>query len=169
MPGRNTQGFTLIEVLVVVVIVGILITMATLTLGGRSDEAVREESERLTALIGLALEESVFQSREFALSFWRGGYAFHELVGQDWVLLEGDSMFRPRRLEDGLRLELYLEGIDTTLSLVEKHEPQVFLFSSGEISPFEVVIEDEYRDASWTLEADILGNVHAEPLPQFGA
>ena len=159
------RGFTLLEVLVVIVIVGVLVTLATLTLGDRRGQRLEEESARLAALIGLAQEEAVFQSREMAVSFWQGGYAFHELVGADWQLVSGDSTFQPRRLPDGMSLRLYLDDVEVGLSLVEKREPQVFLLSSGETSAFELVLEVEDGPAR-TLTMDLVGNLHVEALDE---
>ena len=49
---RSVSGFTLIEILVVLLIIGILVTGASLSLGvlGR-DSALTKESDRLSALM----------------------------------------------------------------------------------------------------------------------
>lgn len=161
----RSAGFTLLEVLVTLVIIGVIVAMgmAALTLGNPASRLLDEEQERLEVLIRLAGEEAVLQSRELALSFWRSGYAFHELEGEEWQLLEGDEVLRPRELPEGLRFTLFLEDIDTRLSLVEKHEPQVFILSSGEVSPFEVVIGVEDGPAR-EIAVDVLGRIEVEEL-----
>lgn len=149
----------------VIVIVGILVTLATLTLGDRRGQRLDEESARLASLIELAHEEAVFQSREVALSFWRGGYAFHELVGADWQLLRSDPMLRPRRLPEDMRLRLYLDAVEIPLSLIEKHDPQVYLLSSGETSAFELELQIEDGPAR-SLSMDLVGNLNVEALEE---
>lgn len=165
-PGR-TAGFTLLEVLVVIVIIGILVSLATLTLGGGREARLTEETERLVALVELAREEAVFQSRELGLSFWRGGYAFFEMAaGGQWAPLQGDGLLRPRRLPEDMRLSLFVEDLEVSLSQVEKHDaPQVFLLSSGEVTPFEVTLRVEEGPAR-RLSADLLGNLHVQVLQQ---
>jgi general secretion pathway protein H len=155
------RGFTLFELLVVVAIIGIMIlASATLAFGDRAAEVLERESERLAALIRLAHEEAVLQSRERAVGFWRGGYAFLELDGGDWRVLEEDSSLRPRELPEPMRVELLLEGIDTVLSVNPRSEPQAFLLSSGEATTFELRLELE--DATpWLITVDPLGEVEA--------
>jgi general secretion pathway protein H len=152
-------GFTLLELLTALVIIGIVVTLATLSLGNNQTRQLQEAGDRLAALLDLAREEALFGAQDMALSFWRGGYAFHQIQGQQWAPVMGDSQFRPRELPEGLEFSLYLEGIEAELSSTPKAKPQVFVLSSGEVSPFEVVIETESDDTTLSLSSDALGNV----------
>src|SRR5580698_7293915 len=69
------RGFTLIEMLVVVVIIGILATSLVLSLGdtGR-DRAMEQERDRLSALIAYAREQGDLQTLEFGLRLTPNGY-----------------------------------------------------------------------------------------------
>ena len=60
---RPARGFSLIELLVVVLLVGIILTMATLAVGpttGADDSAA--EARRLAALLELAREQAVLHA-----------------------------------------------------------------------------------------------------------
>ena len=63
-PASTAAGFTLLELLVVVFIIGIMAAMFTLSVGvaGGTDKELRRETERLETLVKLALEDSTFQS-----------------------------------------------------------------------------------------------------------
>ena len=53
----STAGFTLIEVLVVLVLIGVIAGLATLSLGNGAERELRKESDRLAAVLRLARDE----------------------------------------------------------------------------------------------------------------
>ena len=77
-PCSRAGGFTLLEMLVVVFIIGIMAAMFTLSVGvaGGTDRELRREAERLETLLALALEDASFQSRELGLRLYPGRYEF---------------------------------------------------------------------------------------------
>ena len=111
------SGFTLIEVMVVMVIIAILITAVSLSLkGDRVGDALGEEARRLTALLNLAREEAVMRDRDLGLVLAEDGYLFvqrdeeraSEDVAEHYVTLADDPMFRARALPSGT--DLRFEG-----------------------------------------------------------
>ncbi len=159
---RPTAGFTLIELLVVMVIVGVIITAATLVLSDPKETALKTETYRLVALLELAKEDAVFQGRELAVGFWQQGYTFYELDEEGkWQAITGDRQLRERELPEEMDVELYLEGLKVTLNPNPETEPQVYVLSSGELMPFEVVLSIGY-DHSRRLVGDTVGNVTVE-------
>jgi general secretion pathway protein H len=74
---RRPAGFTLIEVMVVIVIIGVMATMivVSVTLGDPQRE-LRTEAERLRTVLALAAEEAVIQQVELGAEFTESGYRF---------------------------------------------------------------------------------------------
>ncbi len=150
------RGFTLVEIVVVMVIFAIIVTMATISIGDPQMKRLQQNSERVATLIQLAKEQAIFNSQDYALSVWESGYAFYILRENGWTPVSNDRIFRQRDLPDGLAFNLYLDDIKVILTQEDKKKPQVFITSDGEISPFRLDITDR-RDWRFEIEFDEIG------------
>lgn len=168
MKSRLT-GFTLLELLVVLVIVGITLSFAVLSLGLRSDkDIVLEESRRLTALMQLASEEAVIQGRELAMQLDGESYRFLLLDNKNrWQAIEADEVLRERSLPEGLQAELVVEGIGKTGATLSGS--LVYFYSTGEVSPFQLSLQDRQRKYLYYVNGDAQGLIsHAEDEGRAG-
>jgi len=155
------DGFTLLELLVVIVIVSILFTFTTLAIRSSSpEEQIKTEALRLDRLIQLAQEEAILKGEEYGLEFEPDGYRFLSYVDFVWQPLENDRQLRRRELPQGMKIEVEIEQVEIVLESgknsqptdtgvndsdgdkdedkdkdKEQLKPQVFLLSSGEITP----------------------------------
>jgi general secretion pathway protein H len=152
-------GFTLVEMLVVVVIVAIMITGAVLALSvaGR-DRALDNEARRLEALLNLARERAELQTREYGLRAGPSGYAFviYEPRSGEWMV-PADESLRARELPEGLTLRLVVEGRPIVLRDQQGPAglvPQVAIASSGGFSSFELTLEREGGETLTLRTAD---------------
>lgn len=139
-------GFTLVEVLVVVVIIAIMITGAVLALSvaGR-DRGLDNEARRLEALLNLARERAELQTREYGLRAGPAGYTFvrFEPRSGEWVV-PADESLRERELPEGLSLLLVVEGRPVVLRDQDGPAglvPQIGIASSGGFSSFELTLQ----------------------------
>jgi general secretion pathway protein H len=149
---RAIGGFTLIEILVVLVIIGVLIAGTVLSLGvvGR-DTALDKERERITALMDYLRDQAALQNREYGMRCFVGGYEFvtYDARSGLWQRLQDDPMTRPRRLPAGIEMTVRIEGRPVVLPAADSKDPdlspQIMLFSSGDLNLFELTL---HRDAT---------------------
>lgn len=157
---RRQNGFTLLELLVVVVIVAILFTYTTLAIRSDSPEdLIKKEAIRLKHLVELALEESILRGEEHALEIHQDGYLFLRYTQNQWAPVASDKVLQQRELPLDMELEMRLEeteividpgsdikkptdntdasetGTDEADGEKVSYKPQIFLLSSGEITP----------------------------------
>jgi general secretion pathway protein H len=162
-PGiRPVSGFSLLELMVVMMIIGILITFGVISLNlGDQQAKVEEEVQRIRGVLELAQEEAVLKHRELALRFDRDAYRFARLEDSKWVDFENDREFQVYTLPDGMHF--YIEVKDGSLRLADTKgatSAMVYILSSGEVSPFELTIEA--GDGSrYALSTDFLGRSRA--------
>ncbi|MGA9422909.1 MAG: type II secretion system minor pseudopilin GspH [Rhodanobacteraceae bacterium] len=134
-------GFTLIEILVVLVIMAVLALAVTLAVGGSSERELHHQAGRFEALVALALEQAQLSGREIGVVLTSRGYAFRVLDGDTWQAAPTSGEMRPRDWVQGLRVELVREGRPVALGLAaERATPQLVCFSSGELTAFTLTI-----------------------------
>ena len=161
-PGMTQRGFTILELLVVIVIVGIMVSFATLTVGGNEARTLQTEAQRLTALIELAVQESVLNGAEMAVEFEEETYQFLIYDGSDWLPMPDGKVFRPRELPSGIHMEVEVEGQEAEENLFgETEASRIWILSSGEVSPFTLTLELE-DGPYFKLDGNMMGGLKLE-------
>src|ERR1700719_3613797 len=167
---NRSQGFTLVEILVVVVIMAVVISLAVLSIGvtGR-DSQLDEESRRIEGLLGLLHERALLEGRDFGLRIEPSAYEFvvYEAARDRWLRMDQDHEFRHRELPKGVDFELQLDSQTVVLKAVDRNmksdqvspNPQVAIAASGEGTPFRLTLERAATNAKASVEGDALGKI----------
>src|SRR5271168_809560 len=97
----RSKGFTLVEILVVVVIMAVVISLAVLSIGvtGR-DAQLDEETRRIEGLVGLLHERALLEGRDFGMRIEPAAYEFvaYDAIHDRWTPMDQEHEFRHREL-----------------------------------------------------------------------
>lgn len=169
---RLHRGFTLIEILVTLVIVGILSGMVVLSFSQSPVQTLRHEANRLIRLIEAAGEEAVVQGQELALSFDSDRYLLlkFDVEEKAWQPFK-DKTYGEYQLPENIELHYQQEGGSLAQVKEDRIEqfrrqtqtndyvPMLLLLSSGESSSFNITFLHHNSNQTISLQGDGLGTL----------
>jgi len=179
MHSRQLQrGFTLIEIMVVVIIVATVVSIALLSVGViGEDNEIDKERRRLATLIEMVQDDAMMQGREFGVELMTSSYRFVEFdpLTRQWAEVPGDELYRLRFLPEGVEFALYIDDKlipldedpqkldDPSKSMIstgiKPYIPHLFVFASGESSVYEIRLRRPQTDYELIMRGDVLGQI----------
>ncbi len=162
------RGFSLIEVLVVVVILGVVVAAVALSIGGNASRELEAQAARLQALLRLGCEQSeltgrdlgIFVSRRRIEFAWRGPDRWYPLADAPREAL------RPREFDAAIEVALERDGERLALQEDAPADPQLLCVASGELSPFRMQLSRGDVPEHWQLEGRPDGQVLRDRLDE---
>lgn len=160
---RPTSGFTLIEILVVLIVVGLLAALAIVNLGGGTQQRELQNTVReLYLLMQTASEQAILNNQELGVILDDDAYrfvVFNDLEGR-WAG-QSERLFRQRPIPEWAELTPFIENdIPRLANNEDELRPSIVFFSSGETTPFELEFSiGQQRDALHRLQSDGLDGI----------
>lgn len=179
-------GFTLIEVMLVIVLIGIMVSAVQFTFSSSKPEQIlQQNSARFAGIFDVAAEYGMLNNVELGLYIDENTYQFLGYDGVRWSPIADKPLFETYTLPEGVEISLQLDDLpieeellfDPELlnneededSFTEEEEkkiiPQVYILSGGDITPFSLTFE--LADFAFDEGEDVIfkvSGIYATPL-----
>jgi general secretion pathway protein H len=142
-PVRTLRGFTLLELLVVIVLAGILLSIVTVSVTPDPRQDLAREGQRIGQLFSMAADESRIRQQPIVWEADLRGYRFVTEAGGERMLLTGDDMLRERTWERPLSHLAVFEG--------GGNQPTQVLLAA-DAPPVRIGVAREWVQPRWRLE-----------------
>lgn len=96
---QRQVGFTLLELLIVILIMGVILATVGLNASQTSKQALQQDVQRLAALMQLARDEAIVRNRLIALELDTNRYGFFIKINNAWEPLQNDEVLRVREFK----------------------------------------------------------------------
>jgi general secretion pathway protein H len=183
------NGFSLIEILVVLVIIAFATKMVVYSLAGGAEDELDTQALRLHTTINMASEFAILNQVELGLLVEDNTLEYLVFDGEKWITFEREALFKPIKLDERLKLTLNLEDLawaqdnlleqsnwrelmsggdeDSLLELNKLKIPQVLILSSGDVSSFQLILElKEQREPVYYIEGEFTAPVKLRREPE---
>ena len=156
---RSNRGFTLIEILVVIVILAVVAGAVTFAVGGIGGERqLAHQAEQSQALIGYACEQAELTGHSIGVGVSTQGYRFSQFDHENWVPF-GPGELRTRKWLDTTRAALSRDGRPLEVNGDFPEKPQLVCFSSGEMTPFRLELALSDLPVTYRLDGQADGDI----------
>ncbi|WP_022939996.1 type II secretion system minor pseudopilin GspH [Psychromonas hadalis] len=164
----DQRGFTLLEIMLVLVLIGMASAGVMMTMPNNisNNDNVDWQAQRFSTLLQFAEDEALISGKELALVFNDNTYrfAFYDYPSKKWIALASEQIGKVIELPESINFEYtligsvwdeietededvfidetYLVQIDGDENEVKSFSPQVYIMSSGEVTPFRVLFSE---------------------------
>jgi len=140
--GAGTGGFTLLELLLVIVLLAILTSVVTITTRPDPRQALARQAERIGLLMGVAADEARMRRMPISWEADLHGYRFVTGSVDDPVAVNDDELLRERAWDTPL----------TRLAVVDLDSGYARMLVAADAPPLRVGAGREWVQAPWRLE-----------------
>jgi len=163
------RGFTLFEIIIVVLIIGILVTFASLRLTSMDEQReIKIFTENLANQMELASQIAQLLPAELGFDTQQSSYQFYQLVTNDnqstWEIISYTHLLSPRTFSNQLSVAIQS---DPSRLIIRNEDsqwiPSIQFFSNGQMTPFQITISAKGNpEAIYTISGNFSGQINLQ-------
>lgn len=162
---KPTPGFSLIELLVVILIIGLGVSFISINVGDNSAYKLRTEAKNFANNTSLIGEEAVLSGKQWGVDLYREMTDDGEQFGYRWLVRSNEGEWQLSNDERRSNAVLFSPGVELRLQLDGFEEEQEILFKR-DITTAETMLEaaqDNDREAIIDEDGSIVEEEPIEP------
>lgn len=155
---RYASGYTLIEILVVMLIVSVVSGAALLSIGHHTNRQLAAFADTMTQSVTLAVERAMLEPVVLGLTVKDQAFEFASLQQQVqggkpnvWKPLE-DVLLGPHPVPDNIEVSMKVNG-------VSKNDPKMIISTNGELTPFTIYVGQKGKKPRYAIRGQSDGTV----------
>jgi len=165
---RTIRGFTLIEILVVIFIMGIVTSVALLSITRNENRQLETFTRELVQRLTLAEEQAMLQPSVLGFSIENNAYQFSRYYKMEkgkpsWLPVE-TQLQGNHLIPQNIEISLEISGKKISLDDNDMHTPCIVISTSGDITPFTIYIAKKGQTPRFKISGDVDGNITSQSL-----
>lgn len=180
-PHKTERGFTLLEVLLVLVLMGLAASIVVPTVStGNNNQQLETQARRFVLQAEMANRQALMDGRHYGFRLTDDGYRFVVWEAGDWLPINNDRFMTEVNLDELMTVHIrhgsshwqaaleyesrnqssLLEKDFAVVEKQERHEPDLYFWSSGEVSPAEIAFcFDDRQSSCWLVTQEESGEM----------
>jgi general secretion pathway protein H len=169
---QKLRGFTLIEILIVMLIISIVGSVAILTISHNQNSQYTAFAKQLTNYLTLAEQQAMMQPATLGVTFSEESFQFYQYQSDRtdkedaWTPLT-DSILSAHRIPKDTQVTLVIDGktVSPTAN-TEKVKPSLIISSSGDLPSFVIYIGKIGTHPRYKIVGEPNGSIKSEPVQE---
>lgn len=163
----ETNGYTLIEILVVIFIISIVTSVALLSIRQNENKQMETFANELTQAMQLAEEQAMLQPMVMGLSLNDNSFQFSSYLKDEkntnWIPLD-DSALGKHRIPRNIQLGVEVASQKNDADKEKKNIPQIIISTNGDITPFVIYVGKKGQKPRYAIKGDADGSITNKAL-----
>ena len=157
---KTNMGFTLIEILVVILIVGITLSFALMAFGDFGEKRrIVISAEQFSQYVKLAQQQAILETTTLGIGIHKNGYQVMRLSPKaKWLPMSSNSIFHEQHFPKGLLINLQNNASS-------RGNPSIIIDSSGDMTAFTLTFGSAKQPSIVSIIGEHNGALHTAKSP----